>query len=110
MAQNRSVFQDCFCYEICTFKTNATVHHLNNYFIYEKCLYIVIRTNFCIPLHGLLLMLWIKSEVNQLLQEVTIMYFIFFFKSRLSIHKSLKMYHYHPPSVCNFDQHLLEEK
>lgn len=79
MAQNRSVFQDCFCYEICTFKTNATVHHLNNYFIYEKCLYIVIRTNFCIPLHGLLLMLWIKSEVNQLLQEVTIMYFIIFF-------------------------------
>lgn len=62
------------------FKTNTTVYHLNNYFIYETFLFVEIKTNLCIPLQGLLLMLWMKFEVNQLLQEVTkIRDHVFFF-------------------------------
>lgn len=107
MAQKRSVFffffGTVFVLKYACSKTYVSVYHSNNYFIYETRLHVVIKTNVCIPLHGVLLMLWMKFEANQLLQKVT--------KSEShAFFKSLKMYHFHLPRVCNFDQLPLEEK
>lgn len=57
-------------YEICMFKSNAPAYHIINYFFHDTTMYAVIKTHFCIPFHGLLLMLWMRFEANQLLQEV----------------------------------------
>lgn len=80
------LFHDWFCYEMCVFKSQFTI---NDYFIYETSMHVVIKTNFCIPLHGLLL--WNEISSKPAATEVTEIRNLCFNRGLLSSHQCLTL-------------------